>query len=74
MTRKRMGLEGFPGVFWEVLAAATRGEDIILPAPGKNFAVNIRHRFHYFRKELLSQSYPDAGKLTNFLRTIHYTK
>ena len=63
---KHSSLESYPEVFWEILKAAEKGEDFILPFPAKNYAVNARHRFHYFRLELIRQSFPGATKLTNF--------
>ena len=63
-------LETFPAVFWDVLASAVTGREHTIELPARNYAVNLRHRFHNFRKSLIRERYPNAAALTNVMCSI----
>ena len=70
MSRMADDLTTYPAVMWEVVAAAKQWRSLTVEAGAENVAVNLRHRFHYFRKTMIKQRHPDGAMLTNIMCSI----
>lgn len=67
MPRKKVEMQSYPSILWDVLKAAAEGRGFEITLPAKNFAVALRHRYHYFRRDTIAQGTPGAEKLANMM-------
>lgn len=66
----RSGMESYPQKFFELMIAAQQGKGFAITLPARNFAVNMRHRWHHFRRDMIGQGVPGAEAMANLVASL----
>lgn len=56
-----------PAWLWDVFTAAREARSYSRTFPGRNFAVNARHRYHEFRRDCIHEGVPMAAIMTEMV-------